>query len=98
MGREEPQMADADEHDDPIAQEGRRAREDPERTLLPSNDGLGPGAGETPGATVTADEASAPGDAAGATSTPSLGSPPHKTERPDYRSSQLDGAPEEADA
>ena len=88
-------MAEADEHDDPIAQEARRAREEPERSLLPSNDGLGPGAGETPGATVTAGGSAAADDGGAVPTTPSLGSPPRKTERPDYRSSQLDGAPEE---
>ena len=40
--------------DDPIAEEAKRAREDPDRSLLPSSDGLGPGAGETPAADVTA--------------------------------------------
>ena len=90
-------MAETDERDDPIAQEARRAREEPEPSLLPSNDGLGPGAGETPGATVTAGESSEVGDEAEVTSTPSLGAPPRTTERPDHRSSQLDGAPDEQD-
>jgi hypothetical protein len=91
-------MAEADGRDDPIAEEARRAREEPDRSLLPSNDGLGPGAGDTPGATVTAGESAEADDGPEVTSTPSFGSPPRTTERPDHRSSQLDGAPEEADA
>ena len=89
-------MASADEHgDDPIDHEARRAREEPERSLLPSNDGLGPGAGETPGAAVEAGTSTRTDRAPEVTSTPSLGAPPRTTERPDHRSSQLDGAPDE---
>ncbi len=80
--------------DDPIADEARRAREDPDRSLLPSNDGLGPGAGETPSASVSSDSSSRH-DAAEVTVTPSLGPPPKTIERPQFRSSQLDGAPDE---
>ena len=80
---------------DPIADEAKRAREDPDRSLLPSNDGLGPGAGETPAADVSAGSSRRQDDAPDVTSTPSIGAPPRRTERPDFRSSQLDGAPEE---
>ncbi len=81
---------------DPIAEEARRAREDPGRSLLPANDGLGPGAGETPVAEVTAPAPEAEEEAAPhVTSTPSLGAPPRSTVRPQFRSSQLDGAPDE---
>jgi hypothetical protein len=83
------------QEDDPIAQETRRAREDPDRSLLPSNDGLGPGAGETPSADVSAGSSERNDAARDVTSTPSLGAPPRRTDRPDFRSSQLDGAPEE---
>ncbi len=83
--------------DDPIADEARRAREEPERSLLPSNDGLGPGAGETPGADVSAGTDDREDAAPDVTSTPSLGAPPRRTDRPDVRSSQLDGAPPEED-
>jgi hypothetical protein len=81
--------------DDPIAQETRRARQDPDRSLLPSNDGLGPGAGETPAADVSAGSSDHNDAAPDVTSTPSLGAPPRRTDRPDFRSSQLDGAPDE---
>jgi hypothetical protein len=80
---------------DPIADEARRARERPDRSLLPSNDGLGPGAGDTPSAEVTAGTSDRQDDAADVTSTPSLGAPPRSSQRPDFRSSQLDGAPDE---
>jgi hypothetical protein len=80
---------------DPIAEETKRAREDPDRSLLPSNDGLGPGAGDTPAADVTAGTSTRKDAAPDVTSTPSLGGPPRRTERPDFRSSQLDGAPDE---
>ncbi|HEX4754963.1 MAG TPA: hypothetical protein VH661_04325 [Candidatus Dormibacteraeota bacterium] len=79
---------------DPIAEQARRARGDADRSLLPSNDGLGPGAGETPAADVSAGRSDRE-DAANGTSTPSLGGPPRRTRRPDFRSSQLDGAPDE---
>ncbi len=90
-------MSTADEPagHDPIAEEAKRAREDPDRSLLPSSDGLGPGAGETPAAEVTAPRQPEGGADPEATSTPSLGAPPRATERPAFRSSQLDGAPEE---
>ena len=92
-------MASKDERGvDPIEQEAKRAREEPERSLLPSNDGLGPGAGETPGANVSAGTSTRDDDAPDVTSTPSLGAPPRRTERPDYRSSQLDGGAEEEGA
>ena len=80
---------------DPIAEEAAKARTDPDRSLLPSSDGLGPGAGETPAADVDAGSSSRGGDAADVTSTPSLGAPPRTTERPVVRTSQLDGAPDE---
>ncbi len=80
---------------DPIAQEARRARGDADRSLLPSNDGLGPGAGETPAADVSAGTSRRDDDGPEVTSTPSLGEPPRRTDRPDFRSSQLDGAPDE---
>lgn len=80
---------------DPIAEEAARAREGSDPSLLPSNDGLGPGAGETPPAEVRAGRSSLREDAPDVTSTPSLGAPPRRTARPDFRSSQLDGAPEE---
>jgi hypothetical protein len=83
---------------DPIAEEAERVREDPDRSLLPSNDGLGPGAGETPAADVTAGSSSRQEAAPDVTSTPSIGAPPRRTDRPDFRSSQLDGAPDEEDA
>ncbi len=83
------------EDGDPIAEEAKRAREDPDRSLLPSNDGLGPGAGETPAADVTAGSSSRQDAAADVTSAPSIGAPPRRTERPVFRSSQLDGAPDE---
>lgn len=89
MAGTEPQESD------PIAEEARRAREDADRSLLPSNDGLGPGAGETPAADVDAGRSGRQTEAPDVTSTPSLGEPPRRTERPDFRSSQLDGAPEE---
>ena len=82
--------------DDPIADEAHRAREDADTSLLPSGDGLGPGAGETPAADVTA-APSKDGDPTPATVHPSLGTPPHRSERPEVRTSQLDGAPDEAD-
>ena len=85
------------EHGDPIADEAKRAREDPDRSLLPSNDDLGPGAGETPVADVSAASSSREDAAPDVTSTPSFGAPPRRTERPDFRSSQLDGAPDEED-
>ena len=80
---------------DPIADEAKRAREARDRSLLPSNDGLGPGAGETPAADVSAGSSDREDDAPDVTSTPSLGAPPNRTDRPDFRSSQLDGAPDE---
>ena len=83
---------------DPIAEEARRARTDADRSLLPSNDGLGPGAGETPSADVTAGTSDREDGGADVTSTPSLGAPPRRTDRPDFRSSQLDGAPDEEDS
>ncbi|MBJ7595636.1 MAG: hypothetical protein JF886_12390 [Candidatus Dormibacteraeota bacterium] len=83
------------EDGDPIADEARRAREDRDRSLLPSNDGLGPGAGETPAADVSAGASDREDAAPDVTSTPSLGAPPRRTDRPDFRSSQLDGAPDE---
>jgi hypothetical protein len=81
--------------DDPIADEAERARQDPDRSLLPSNDGLGPGAGETPSADVSAGSSTREDAAPDVTSTPSLGAPPRRKDRPDFRSSQLDGAPDE---
>jgi hypothetical protein len=80
---------------DPIADEAKRARDDADRSLLPSNDGLGPGAGETPAADVTAGHSHHENADEDGTSTPSLGAPPHRTDRPDFRSSQLDGAADE---
>ena len=50
---------------------------------------------ETPAAEVSAGSSSRQEAAPDVTSTPSLGAPPHRTERPDFRSSQLDGAPDE---
>ncbi|MDQ6856385.1 MAG: hypothetical protein M3Z57_04855 [Candidatus Dormibacteraeota bacterium] len=88
-------MADPAPDGDPIAEEAKRAREDPDPSLLPSSDGLGPGAGETPAADVTAGSSSRQDAAPDVTSAPSIGAPPRRTERPDFRSSQLDGAPEE---
>ena len=88
-------MAGSEAQDDPIADEAKRARQDPDRSLLPSNDGLGPGAGETPAADVDAGTSERDDAAPDVTSTPSLGAPPRRTDRPDFRSSQLDGAPEE---
>lgn len=85
------------EKGDPIADEAKRVRQDPDRSLLPSNDGLGPGAGETPAADVNAGASSRQDAAPDVTSTPSIGAPPRRTDRPDFRSSQLDGAPEEED-
>ncbi len=84
-----------DDGGDPIADEAERARSGADRSLLPSNDGLGPGAGETPSAEVggpTSDRGEAGPDV---TSTPSLGAPPRRIDLPDFRSSQLDGAPDE---
>lgn len=85
------------EASDPIAEEAERARQAGDRSLLPSNDGLGPGAGETPPATVDVAPSQRQDDGPDVTSTPSLGEPPRRTERPDFRSSQLDGAPDEED-
>ncbi len=81
--------------DDPIAQEARRAQADPDRSLLPSSDGLGPGAGEPPAADVSAGSSKEEDAAPDVTSTPSFGAPPRATARPTFRSSQLDGAPDE---
>ncbi|GAC1571249.1 MAG: hypothetical protein NVS3B18_04220 [Candidatus Dormibacteria bacterium] len=86
---------DRERSEDPIAEEADRARNDSDRSLLPSNDGLGPGAGETPVAEVSAGRSKRQDAGADVTSAPSLGAPPRTTERPDFRSSQLDGAPEE---
>ncbi|MGH7723514.1 MAG: hypothetical protein ACRENL_11925 [Candidatus Dormibacteria bacterium] len=86
-----------DQPDDPIAEESRRARQDADRSLLPSNDGLGPGAGETPVAVVTAGRSRRQRKAPDVTATPSLGAPPRRPARPDFRSSQLDGAPDETE-
>jgi hypothetical protein len=89
-------MAGAEHKDsDPIAEEAKRARADEDRSLLPSNDGLGPGAGNTPAGDVTAGRSDREDAAPEVTSTPSLGAPPRRTERPDFRSSQIDGAPDE---
>lgn len=69
---------------DPLEEERERARHSAEGTQLPSERGLGPGAGETPVADVTAEGT---GDEA---VHPSLGAPPRRDEsRPLYRSSQL---------
>ncbi len=91
-------MTTEEPHHDPIAEEAKRARQDSDGSLLPANDGLGPGAGETPSAAVESGSATGEPDAPETTSTPSLGAAPHRTERPTFRSSQLDGAPEERDA
>lgn len=91
-------MTSADAERDPIAEEAAKARQDPDRSLLPSNDGLGPGAGETPSGEVDAGTSRRQDDAADVTSTPTLREPARTTQRPDFRSSQLDGAPDEEDA
>lgn len=81
--------------DDPIADEAARAREDPQRSLLPSTDGLGPGAGETPPADVSAPPSTAQDDAPDVTTTPSLGSPKPTGVTPHLRPGALDHAPAE---
>jgi hypothetical protein len=78
---------------DPLEEERVRARQKAEGTQLPAERGLGPGAGETPVADVTAE-----GDGDEATH-PSLGAPPRREQsRPVFRSSQLqegeEGSPE----
>lgn len=89
-------MAATDQQrDDPIADEVKRAREHPDRSSLPTSDGLTPGAAETPSADVRIGHSEREQVTPEATSTPSLGAPPRQTERPDHRSSQLDGAPDE---
>ncbi len=88
-------MAETEPGADPIADEARRAREDRGRSLLPPNDGLGPGAGETPAADVSAGTSDREDAGPDVTSTPNLGAPPRRTDRPDFRSSQLDGAPDD---
>jgi hypothetical protein len=90
-------MADADRAD-PIEEEAERARNDPDRSLLPSNDGSGPGAGETPVADVTVEPPEHDAEDAPDTVTPSLGGPPVTEGRPVLKSSQLDGAPPEREA
>jgi hypothetical protein len=65
---------------DPLEEERQRARQDTEGTQLPSERGLGPGAGETPVADVEVD----PEETDDVPSHPSLGSPPRREEpRPD---------------
>ncbi|HZS14690.1 MAG TPA: hypothetical protein VFC09_08845 [Candidatus Dormibacteraeota bacterium] len=72
------------ERRDPLEEERERARQAAEGSQLPSERGLGGGAGETPVADVTAE-----GDGDEAVH-PSLGSPPRREEsRPTFRSSQL---------
>ncbi len=76
-------MASTDRRD-PLEEERERARQSAEGTQLPAERGLGPGAGETPIADVSAD---GEGDEA---VHPSLGAPPRREEsRPVFRSSQL---------
>jgi hypothetical protein len=82
---------------DPISEEAERARRERDRSLLPSNDGLGPGAGETPSADVAAGRSAGDEHGPDVTSTPSLGAPPRKADRPRFRTSQLDGAPPESE-
>lgn len=77
---------------DPLEEERERARQGTEGTQLPSERGLGPGAGETPVADV---EAEGEGDEA---VHPSLGAPPRRDEsRPVFRSSQLQGEDDDPD-
>lgn len=72
------------ERRDPLEEEREKARQSAEGTQLPAERGLGPGAGETPIADVTAE---GEGDEA---VHPSLGAPPRRDEsRPVFRSSQL---------
>lgn len=76
------------ERRDPEEEERDRARRASEGTQLPSERGMGPGAGETPVADVEVDPEAAPDDVP---SHPSLGSPPRRDQsRPVFRSSQLD--------
>ena len=81
--------------DDPIAEESERARQRPQRSLLPSSDGLGPGAGETPPGDVSAPPSSAQEGAPDVTTTPSLGAPKPSPTPSRLRPGTLDGAPDE---
>ena len=76
------------ERRNPEEEERDRARRAAEDTQLPSERGLGPGAGETPVADLGVDPEAAPDDVP---SHPSLGTPPRRDRsRPVFRSSQLD--------
>ncbi len=79
---------DRAERRDPLEEERTRAREGAEGTQLPSERGLGPGAGETPVADVEVDEAEPA--AHDVPTHPSLGAPPRRDRsRPVFRDSQL---------
>lgn len=74
------------ERREPLEEERERARQAAEGSQLPSERGLGSGAGETPVADMEVDEDSSDD----VPSHPSLGAPPRREEsRPVYRSSQL---------
>ena len=72
---------------DPLDAAQQQARYASEGSSLPSETGLGPGAGEAPVASVSAgiEEEGTPVPA-----NPSMAEPPHTQERPQTRSSQLD--------
>lgn len=83
------------EHPAPVAEPGidpleaarKQARLGSEGSGLPSETGLGPGAGEIPVASVSA---GASPEWEPAPANPSMGKPPRSEERPQARSSQLD--------
>ncbi|MFN2569317.1 MAG: hypothetical protein ABR564_06915 [Candidatus Dormibacteria bacterium] len=75
--------------DDVFERRVRDAREGSEGSVLPSEAGLGPGAGDTPpGTTVHMDPVGENVDVPG---WPTLNGVPRQGSRPVYKSSQLDG-------